>query len=288
MFPVDCLNFSALILLNLLCGYLVTTIVTSPVVDMVGRAGFVRPNFKGDPIPVGVGFIFLLAVLLSLNIDLLLLPGLMGPGAVPFLMGIAIVTFLGLVDDTLGSREDSGLKGHFMALLKGRLTTGGLKALAGGIVALTLAVQNYPAQWWQLTTIPWIVVDTLMIALSINAINLLDLRPGRACKGFILLAIIVTTVSWGNERILTMVLLVGCVLSYLPWDLKARTMMGDTGSNALGLAIGVTAAWAFSPYPKLLYLLFLILFHILTEKYSLTKIIANNKVLDYLDKLGRN
>jgi UDP-N-acetylmuramyl pentapeptide phosphotransferase/UDP-N-acetylglucosamine-1-phosphate transferase len=275
-------------MLNILCGYILTFIITSPVVEMVRRAGFVRPNFKGDPIPVGVGFIFLLAALLSLNVDFLLLPGLMGSGAVAFLMGIAIVTFLGLLDDTLGSREDSGLKGHFKALLKGRLTTGALKALAGGIVALTLAVQSYPIQWWQPTTMMWIVVDTLIIALSINAINLLDLRPGRACKGFILLAVMVIAIGWGNDKMLPLALLLGCVLSYMPWDLKARTMMGDTGSNALGLTIGMTAAWAFGPYPKLMYLLFLILFHVLTEKYSLTKIIASNKVLDYLDKLGRN
>lgn len=280
MFPIDSISFSLLFLLNIICGYLLATVITAPVVEMVRRAGFVRPNFRGDPIPVGVGFIFLLAALLSLSLDLVLLPGLMGCQAVAFVMGLAIVTFLGLVDDTLGSREDSGLKGHFKALLAGRLTTGALKALAGGIVAINLAMLKYTNPWW-------VLPDALIIALSINAINLLDLRPGRACKGFLFLAALAAIIGWNHSEMLPLALLLGCVIKYLPWDLKARTMMGDTGSNGLGLAVGVAAAWTFGPYPKVIYLLLLVLFHILTEKYSLTKIIANNKVLDYLDRLGR-
>jgi hypothetical protein len=38
---------------------------------------------------------------------------------------------------------------------------------------------------------------------------------------------------------------------------------------------------------RVLWLVFLIFIHILTEKYSLTKIIENNRFLNFIDKLGR-
>ena len=46
---------------------------------------------------------------------------------------------------------------------------------------------------------------------------------------------------------------------------------------AFGYSFNVRVGW----------LVFLILIHIFTEKFSLTKIIENNKVLNFIDKLGR-
>ncbi|MBM7854712.1 UDP-N-acetylmuramyl pentapeptide phosphotransferase/UDP-N-acetylglucosamine-1-phosphate transferase [Desulfohalotomaculum tongense] len=287
MFATDNLSPAVLFLLNLILGIAAAGIVTSPVVKMVYRSEFVRPNFKGDPIPVGVGFIFLLTALIALTVDYLLLPGLLGNRGTIFILGLSVITFLGFVDDTLGNRQASGLKGHFKALLKGELTTGGLKALGGGVLALLITLIDYRGKFGLDVSIINIIVSTLIIALSINAVNLLDLRPGRAGKGFLLLAVVIIILSWGSYDILPLALITGSLLIYLPWDLKAKTMMGDTGSNALGLTIGVTAAWSFDSAAKLIYLGFLIFFHLFTEKYSLTKVIAGNKILNYLDKLGR-
>ncbi|MBO8137790.1 MAG: hypothetical protein H0Z40_06610 [Desulfotomaculum sp.] len=260
----------------------------APVLDMVYQAKFVRPNYKGNLIPVGVGFIFLLTSLVVLTVDYLLFPGLLGDNSTIFVLGLAVITFLGFIDDTLGSRQATGLKGHFKALLKGNLTTGGLKALGGGLLALLITASEFTHYQLTVNVITNIVVNTLVIALSINAINLLDLRPGRAGKGFLILAVVILTVSWGSESLLPLALVSGSLLAYLPWDLKARAMMGDTGSNALGLVIGFSAAWSFDELPKLVFLIMLILFHLFTEKYSLTEIIAGNKILNYLDKMGRD
>ena len=46
-------------------------------------------------------------------------------------------------------------------------------------------------------------------------------------------------------------------------------------------------AFGYSINVKIGWLVFLVLIHILTEKYSLTKIIEKNKVLNFLDRLGR-
>ena len=64
-------------------------------------------------------------------------------------------------------------------------------------------------------------------------------------------------------------------------------MMGDTGSNVLGISIGMIMVFGYSFNVRVGWLVFLVLIHILTEKYSLTKIIENNKILNFIDKLGR-
>ena len=63
--------------------------------------------------------------------------------------------------------------------------------------------------------------------------------------------------------------------------------MGDTGSNVLGISIGMIMVFGYSFNVRVGWLVFLVLIHILTEKYSLTKIIENNKILNFIDKLGK-
>lgn len=77
------------------------------------------------------------------------------------------------------------------------------------------------------------------------------------------------------------------LLVYFPEDLKANVMMGDTGSNVLGMSLGISSILIFDLYGKLIILALLILLHIFAEKYSLTALIEKNKVLNYLDMLGR-
>lgn len=76
-------------------------------------------------------------------------------------------------------------------------------------------------------------------------------------------------------------------IAYLPQDIKAKSMMGDVGSNALGIILGIVTVVSYAIVIKYIILGLLILIHIITEKYSLTKIIEKNPVLDYFDKLGR-
>jgi UDP-N-acetylmuramyl pentapeptide phosphotransferase/UDP-N-acetylglucosamine-1-phosphate transferase len=86
---------------------------------------------------------------------------------------------------------------------------------------------------------------------------------------------------------LLLIPLLGTVLCYLPVDVKARAMMGDAGSNVLGLALGMyAAAWLSLPV-RIGFLLFLIAMHLYTEKYSLTAKIESNKLLKAIDQLGR-
>ena len=99
--------------------------------------------------------------------------------------------------------------------------------------------------------------------------------------------IIITAIAWTKVDYWLLAPLLGAVLCYLPVDVKARAMMGDAGSNVLGLALGMYAAGWLSLPVRLGFLLFLLAMHIYTEKYSLTTTIENNKLLKAVDQLGR-
>lgn len=246
---------------------------------MIYESGFVRKNFQNKEIPLAAGIIFPIALFAAYLLLLKILPSLQQSKSYIFLLLIILSSFLGLIDDFLGCRETSGLKGHLGELFKGRMTTGGFKAVFGMLLAVFVVVLTGP-----IAAVP---VNALLIALFTNAENLLDLRPGRAGKVFILIALLIGIVGWGSFELILLSMLLGSFLAYFPLDLKAKAMMGDTGSNALGAALGVSCVWILSPPARIVILLLLISFHLFTERYSLTCFISKNRFLSYLDSLGR-
>lgn len=274
------MNRLILYVVMLLVGMLVTYTVIPFFRNMLVSSNVIRPNYKKDMIPVSMGLVFLPTIVINAiillyftqnNKDLLYV--------FMYIFGLIAMCLVGILDDIIGNRDVSGLKGHFKSLFKGTLTTGGFKALFGGFVGLTISVAISK-------NIIDIGINTLIIALSTNLMNLLDLRPGRAIKVYlvIILTLFFTLIGYPKGLIL---ILLPSVLVYFKEDIKAKAMMGDTGSNVLGISIGILIAIGYARPIRLAWLIFLIFIHILTEKYSLTKIIENNKVLNFIDKLGR-
>lgn len=264
-------------LLFLISGFVIVRLILPSLLGLITQAQFLRPNYRGELIPTGAGLVFFLASFFICGAYFYLFQD--GQSTLIILFAVAAFTCLGLFDDVWGTRETSGLGGHLQSFFRGHLTTGALKATAGLAAAALMAAMLGP---WYL-----IPVNTLIISLSANAVNLLDLRPGRAGKGFLFLAVIFLCAGWGQPETLFLISFLGCVLAYLKVDLKARAMMGDTGANPLGALLGVNAIWALAAPYRTGYLILLIFFHFLTEKYSLTGLIARNRVLDFLDRLGR-
>ncbi len=83
-----------------------------------------------------------------------------------------------------------------------------------------------------------IVINTLVISLFTNLINLFDLRPGRSIKVFLLMSIIMLLTSTIIEYNFILYSIYGILFIYFPIDLKAKAMMGDIGSNAIGITLG--------------------------------------------------
>ncbi len=266
------------ILTVLIMGLLLEALLLYLWVPFLRTQGLVGRNYLGVEIPVGVGFSFTFVLLLSYM--LYMAWGWYQPVYLMFLFGFSFIAFLGFVDDMLGQRDTLGFSGHFGALFRGKLTTGGIKALGGGGAALFIAL-IISGPWWE------ILLNTLVIALFTNLLNLLDLRPGRAVKGFLFFMLVLGLIGVKGEAFFMIAPLLGAVLWYLPGDLGGRVMLGDAGSNALGFTLGFLSIMHLSLPAKSILLILLLLIHLYTEKYSLSTVIEKNNFLRWIDRIGR-
>lgn len=258
---------------------IISFIIIPLIYDMLLTNNCVALNFKKQEIPIGMGLVFI--IVQTFVISMFALYSKVEESFIFFyIISILIIGIVGIVDDLIGEKAVKGFKGHISSLLKGKLTTGGLKLIVGGVagilVSFTISINVID-----------LIMNILVIGLFTNFINLFDLRPGRAGKAFILLSIILIFTASFSKYNYIVISLLGILLVYIPYDLKAKSMMGDVGSNVLGMTLGVFCAVTQPIWIKLLYLILLIIIHVVLEYLSLTEIIDKNRILCYIDKLGR-
>lgn len=271
--------------ISVLLAALFSGLWTPVMIRFLRDKALLRPNFLGEAVPCPLGLALLAAALPSYWILSLALPD--GGHDLPALLVALFLTALaGLLDDLTGAAEPKGLRGHLAAFRRGHLTAGTLKATAGVLAGLTAAApvirrpgSGGAAEW---------IVDAAVVALSANAFNALDLRPGRAAKAFLAAAgCLVLPGSGRPDGLLLLAPLIGAVAGYLPFDLDRRGMLGDTGANPLGAAAGLVLASRMDITAGIAALLLLLAFHLLTERLSLTRVIDANPLLRRLDLWGR-
>lgn len=224
--------------------------VCVPLLPSALRAlGLERSNYQGQPIGAGAGLLFVVSAL----------PWLAHHSPAALRLTVAVLGFgvLGFADDRWGTAEFKGLRGHLRALRSGRVTTGLVKAVGGAALALGLAFWTTPRLEAGL--------GALLIALSANLLNLLDLRPLRTLKAFWLLS---AGLVWSAPPLLAQ--LWGLSLPYARLETKRRVMLGDTGANALGGVLGTAAAMLLPQWVQGLVVLLLLAFHLWAEKHSLS------------------
>ncbi|RXT13808.1 hypothetical protein [Ammoniphilus sp. CFH 90114] len=237
-----------------------------------------KPNYQGVMIPLAVGWLIPFSQLFA------------WPGAVygglfshwltqtTVIWGIA---YAGWRDDQFGGLEAKGLGGHFALWWKeGRFTTGLWKVVIASFLAglVSILFSNSLVE---------LLLHFFLLILTTNLINLLDLRPGRALKGFFgLFLLLLSFTSLSLSVALWLPTVMAC-LFLIRGDLKARSMLGDTGSNSLGMVLGCWIVFFASNSLKWIILTIAILIHIYAEKRSLTILIQNTPVLHWVDMLGR-
>lgn len=255
------------------------------------KAGHTRSNFMGKSIPTSLGSgYFLLSVLMGLAV------AAGTRGRVPSLLPatLIIVTgfgLLGMLDDVVTNREPGGLKGHLARFGGGGgISTALIKAGFGLLLSFMASIMYWINEGWGMA-----FVNGLIIALSANTINLLDVRPGRAVKGFMTLFTILVGGSlfgahfgWASISHATLVMLAPFfiwAIAGAALDFRAEAMMGDAGSNILGSVIGILVVVELSYSNRLIFLAFLVGFHLLCEITSLSSIIESVPFLKKLDRL---
>jgi hypothetical protein len=189
---------------------------------------------------------------------------------------------VGAYDDLYGTAQAKGFRGHFRALRSGQITSGMIKVFGVGLssaAAAALVQRARPGCPTPMCRALDGVVDTALIAAAANLTNLLDLRPGRAAKVIILLGS--GLVGYGAAPA------VGAAVGSLPTDLAARSMLGDSGANALGAAVATAAARALPRSLRLLACAAVTALNLASERVSFTAVIERTPLLRQLDQLGR-
>lgn len=258
---------------------LVLSYIGSPVIlKVLIKSNTLSPNYRGEKIPFCMGLLFvfvqaitMLTVFIALKDHIEILY---------YIISIVFIGLVGFMDDLIGEKNIKGLKGHIISFIKGDYTTGGIKAGSGFIISLFVSILISDS-------ILDIIVNIFVIALFTNYSNIFDLRPGRSIKAFIFASVFLLITKNANDYDYIIYSFYGILLIYFPKDLKAKAMMGDVGSNVLGITLGIYCALSESLPVKAVYLLILIIIHIIAERYSFSRIIDNNKILKFIDNLGR-
>jgi UDP-N-acetylmuramyl pentapeptide phosphotransferase/UDP-N-acetylglucosamine-1-phosphate transferase len=263
---------------------LVVAIVLVPVVrTRLAEAGMQRENYRGVRLAVPIGVAIVPAALIAL-IPITLLARLTDldvfPGDLPlvltFIPGVAL---LGFVDDIL-SGDSRGWRQHLSATLGGAFSSGMLKA-AGTLGLALLVASSLPGSDTEF------LLATAVLVLATNAFNLLDLRPGRSVKAFLLLGLALTIATQITEPAAALGIFIGPVLVAGFFDLREKAMLGDTGSNVIGAMAGIWIVLSLDSTEQLIALAILVLINLYGEFRSLSKVIEKVPVVRHLDSFGR-
>jgi UDP-N-acetylmuramyl pentapeptide phosphotransferase/UDP-N-acetylglucosamine-1-phosphate transferase len=193
-----------------------------------------------------------------------------------YVLGVAA---LGLADDALADQA-RGWRGHATALRRGELGTGALKAVgSAGLALFVMARPEIGAARF--------VLGAAVLLLATNAFNLLDLRPGRTFKAFVLLGAVLTAGSLDLGPLWAVGLFVGPVLVVGVYDTRELGLLGDTGANLLGAVAG---AWLVLTLSDLGLAVALVALGALTaygEFRSISEFVERTPGLRHLDSWGR-
>jgi UDP-GlcNAc:undecaprenyl-phosphate/decaprenyl-phosphate GlcNAc-1-phosphate transferase len=265
--------------LSLLAALALTPLVLS----RLSEAGLRRPNYRERELPVPLGVVIVPAGLVALVV-LALLARLADADVYPDNFGLVLlfvpgVALLGLVDDVL-SGASRGWRGHGGDVLRGGFSSGALKAV--GTLGLALLVSS---------SLPGSDAEFLLAAavlvLATNVFNLLDLRPGRSVKAFVLLGLGLTVATQNVEALWAMGIFAGAALVAGFYDLREQAMLGDTGSNLIGALAGLWMVLTLDTTGQLVALVVLLAINVFGEFRSISTTIERLPGLRHLDSIGR-
>ncbi len=260
-------------------GYLGARLAWLAARSSFGSPTLARQNYRGRPVPTAAGVVIPVA-LFAIEAGRVVV-GTLGIGphvglTEPWLLVLLAASgfaVLGAIDDLIGSSDHRGFRGHLRALLRGHPTTGVLKLVGGGCVALAVVAPlatNSPAR---------LFADAAVVALAANLANLL--------KGSVIGFGALLTAA-GFETVLAPVAaVIGAGVGLLLDDLHEHLMLGDSGSNVLGAVLGLGAVLAVGPTTRNLVLIVLVAINAAGELVSFSKVIDAVPPLRLLDRAGR-
>jgi UDP-GlcNAc:undecaprenyl-phosphate/decaprenyl-phosphate GlcNAc-1-phosphate transferase len=254
----------------------------------MAQQGLVRQNWRGRRLAFPLGALLVSVSLVAL-VPLAVLDDradldLLDPGLRRWMVFVLGVALLGLIDDMLGrgAAGDTvrGWRGHAQAVLSGRLSTGAIKAVgAFGLAAFAASGLGRESLGY--------VADLALLLLATNLFNLLDLRPGRVEKAYVLLAAGLCLGAWTVYPIELLGLFIGPVLIGANLTLRERAMLGDTGANLVGALAGISLLVTLGEDARLVALALIVALTVYGEFRSISSAIERLPVLRVIDRAGR-
>jgi UDP-N-acetylmuramyl pentapeptide phosphotransferase/UDP-N-acetylglucosamine-1-phosphate transferase len=142
----------------------------------------------------------------------------------------------------------------------------------------------------------WLLVDGAVVALAANLANLFDRAPGRVTKvASVSVVALVLACMFGAPGpvdavlpgLFGVVVVMGAAWGLLMPELREEMMLGDTGANPMGAAIGLAVVLTQSQAVRLGVLLLLLALNLVSERVSFSSVIQRVGVLRVVDQLGR-
>jgi UDP-GlcNAc:undecaprenyl-phosphate GlcNAc-1-phosphate transferase len=266
---------------------LAALLVPAWVADM-RRVGLVRENWRGRPLAYPLGAVLVAVSLIALA-PLALLDDradldLLDPDLRRWMVYVLGLALLGVLDDSLGraGAADSprGWRGHARAMLGGRFSTGAIKAI-GAFALAAYAVSGRGREDFDY------LADLALLLLATNLFNLLDLRPGRVEKVFVLLLVGLCLGAWTLEPLRLLGIFIGPVLLGAAFTLREQAMLGDTGSNLVGALAGISLIEVLGDDARLVALGVVVALTAYGEFRSMNAFVERVPLLRHLDSLGR-
>ena len=282
-----------IVMLAIIVGFLAGRLTWLGLRHSFAQPVFERENFRGVMVPTACGLVIVIAVLTVEGLRAAMGALGLGPASSESAARIAVVIvaagmgLAGLLDDLAGSGHARGFRGHVQSMARGRMTTGGLKLITGIAVSLVAVSAAHPIGERSLAAVAHLLADAALVALSANLANLFDRAPGRTGKvalaAFAALAIATTAAA----SLSGVAVVIGATAALLPDDLKERAMLGDTGANVIGAALGLGVVITCAPMTRLIVLGVVLALNLLSEVVSFSRVIERVGVLRALDLAGR-
>ena len=268
-------------------GFLAARLVWTVLRPTFAQPVLLRTNWRDEAVPTAAGVVLALATVAVEAGRVAAGAAGVGTEGVPAARAavVAVVVgmaLFGLLDDLAGGDDARGFRGHLLELARGRLTTGGAKLFGGLAVAiLAVGVAAPGADPGRLAA------DAALVALAANLGNLLDRRPGRATKAGLAAFVALAVATAGTSALAGVAVVAGAAGALLLDDLRERLMLGDTGANALGGAVGLSVVLACAPSTRTAVLVAVAALNLASEAVSFGRVIDAVPPLRAVDRWGR-
>jgi len=243
---------------------------------MLKGGGMMVRNYRGQPVITSMGLSFIFPCLWGI------IPFMFAgiePEHVAFLAVVTSLALVGFIDDAVGDTAIKGIKGHIGELIRGRISTGVVKLVMSALLGLFITA------YYHKRLIAW-GIYALLFSLLVNFINLMDLRPGRAIKAFLLVAIALVILG-GFSNVWMLIPVMAALPFYMKGEMEEKYMLGDAGANLLGGIAGLYAVKSITLVTAAIMSVLLLSIHAIAEYCSLSKFIESIPALRFIDQLWR-